>query len=383
MNPGVLALNGPSVITGRGYICDAPSVREGAMGRLLAKLGDNGEVLIGGPDWDWIIEPPQDWKVTGGPAWYTARHGDQKLRFGKLAEMSTENDPMIGEDLVTTAVRHQLFADLVGVPFYADGGSTSGLLMDHTISVRGRPPLRVWDNPRAPQVPEPFWCGPWEVRRGEYHVSVTVDKNAQFLCAANSAFLPLDALEHTGPISWDVHRAGLWLIVTPENPYEGVLPHPCGAMSKPGAQRWVASPTVELLDFLGLPVKVVDSWTCDKDRSRRVLRGWYEALRDARAALHGHSDHDSLAILQAVKDTYARGISHLDKSTTRRWYRPDWKAILNARSRCGVWRAMWQAGTVDSIWPVSTHTDSVSYDTQEAPASYRMGPGMGEWKVIS
>jgi hypothetical protein len=388
--PGVLVLDGDEVITGRGTVLGAPDYGTPAeiLDRLSGRLGDNGLVLMTGrdPGWSRITDPGGNgWKVTGGPAWWTARRQDHRLRIGMLPEIPRENDPLIGEDPVTTAVRHQVWASLAGVPFYGDGGTVSALILDATVSVRGRPVLRRWDDQLAPRVMESPWCGPWEVPVSilrEYNRGVTVDRNAQFLAAAREAMLPCDALARTGAGAFD-GAAGLWQIRVPRNP-QPRLPHPCGARATPGTLQWFATPTLELLDFLGAGIIVTDSWTAPRDRSRRLLDGsghWYERLRDARNAVIGNQDPDSLAMLQAVKDTYSRGVDHLAVSPERRWYRPDWTAILRARARCQVWRAMWQAGTIDGTWPTSTRTDSVTYETPAPPPSLRIGTGMGEWKI--
>ena len=382
--PRAILLDGPDTYTDRGAKVPAPEMGPPALmlGRLLGKLGAGGLVLISDreqPSWSYLTGGGGGWQMTGGPAWYTARSAGGLLRIGRLGAADPLNDPLIGPDPLTTVMRHGLFADLTGVNFYGDGGTVSAVLLDEVLRVRGAPALRRWDNPGAPKVTEPAWCGTWELGR-PYNVGVTLDRNAQYLAAANDAFLPLDALDHTGPVRFDESRIGLWRIKIPDNP-EPRLPHPCGARALPGALAWCAQPTMDLLDWLGCSLDVNDSWTGPKDRARRAMKRWYDVLRDARAALIGLQDPDALAVAQAIKDTYSRGVDHLAKDPRRRWYRPDWTAILRARARTGVWRAMWQAGHIHDLWPCSTSTDSVSYEIPDPAPSYRIGTGMGEWKV--
>lgn len=387
--PRILVLDGGAVINGNGSIYDAPAPAPApeVFSRLAGVLGDNGQVLITGkPGWEHLADPDAagDWIMTGGPAWYTIRKGSLRLRIGKIPEISRDNDPLVKGDPnpVTVALRHQEFASLTGVPFYGDGGTVALLLLDATLSVKGRQPLRKWLDSSAPAVREDAWPGGglWECGRQDYTATVTVDRNAQYLAGVNGCYLPLDAPEHTGPADWDPRRAGLWRIRCPASP-EPRLPHPCGSRAEPGTPVWVAHPTMALLEQLGVQAEILDSWTADRGRSRRAMDPWYEALRDARAQLLDAGDEDSRALLAAVKDTYSRGISHLDRAPERRWYRPDWRAILYASARTSMWRAVWVAGITCDVWPVAMHADAVSYEDPHAPKALRIGKGMGEWKI--
>lgn len=387
VSPHVLALDGPDVVMGSGTIMPAPAdpaEPDTVLDRLAAALGDNGQVFLTGsqPAWNAIVAGKQigEWKITGGPSWYTAMRHPIRLRIGVIPEIKALNDPMMSNSLIDTVIRHQVFARLLGVPFYADGGTTAVLLLDATVRVRGRQPLRKWENKDAPAVHEAPWpgAGGWEPQP-EYHAAVTLDRNAQYLSAVNGCYLPLDGLEHTGAVQWDPAASGYWLISVPDNP-EPRLPHPAGKGITAGP-RWCAGPTVALLAELGTRIQVADSWTCPRDRCRRAMDPWYARLRDARARLLDNPDTDSAAILAAVKDCYSRGISHLDRSTDRRWYRPDWRATLFAAARVSMWRALHRAGREYKLWPVAIASDSVTYSDTEAPKAFKIGSRMGEWKV--
>jgi hypothetical protein len=386
--PRVIILNGNEVVTGAGATVPAPpgGPAPKVLSRLAGALRDNGQVLITSePGWDHLTDPDMkgDWTLSGGPGWHTARNGNTRLRIGRIGDIKKGNSPILdtSADLISMAVRHQMFADLVGVPFYGDGGTVALTLLDQVSRVRGREPLRKWLDDKAPRVREDGWPGspPWTAPGTDGTGPLVVDRNAQYLAGVTGVYLPLDAPEHSGPIEHDARRAGLWHIITPDNP-EPRLPHPCGNNAKPGEPRWVAHPTAELLAEHG-PVKVLDSWTLDRARCRRILDPWYDTLRRARNELVEAADPDSAALLQAVKDTYSRGISHLDKAPERRWYRPDWRAALYASARTRMWRALYRTGITDDYWPVAIATDQAVYPTLKAGAGLKIGTGIGEWKV--
>lgn len=388
----VLILDGESTITGSGMVLGSPSWRSSLQffDAVSKRFGGDGNVFFSKRD-DTVdrLGLTQDtgpWKVTGSDSWHIARKGSDYIRLGHLGVIDPGTDPMIADDLFTTAVLHQLFFDLVGVPFYGEGGTTSSILLDATVSVKGQEPLRRWDDKGAPDVRESPWLGPWQRECDctgmENHV--TLDRNAQYLSAAGNVVLPLDALrEHHGPPQDPRDAVGFWRIEIPENP-EPRLPHPCGPQAVAGEWAWVTSPTVEFLAEMGAPVKVASSWTCPRNRSRRLLRGetapgkWYNRLRDARAVLLESDSDDDRRVLAAVKDTYTRGVTGLGKHSGR-WYRPDWSQIIRAEARVSMWRAVFRIGIAESLWPVSTSTDAATYSIQ--PASARIGTGMGEWKV--
>jgi len=393
--PTVLVLDGPNAITGHAMIQTAPAQGTPAeiMERVHMRMGNNTVLLLtDAPPHNWaaLVDDPEhaewgSWRLTGGPAWHTARDGDRIVRLAVLSKVNPDNDPMLGATLQLTAFSHQMYAIITGVPFFADGGTTAGLLFEKTISTRGRDVLRNWNDKQAPAVHEQPWPGGglWETSRpGEYYPRLQLDANAQYLWGVTGIYLPMDALEHTGAIPWAKGTVGLLEISVPPNPAPQ-LPHPCGRdITSPG-RRWVAHPTAQLLAEFGYDIEISDSWTCPSDRSRRVLDPWYACLRDARAAvMHaGPRDTEIHAVGAAIKDTYSRGVSHLGKSADRRWYRPDWQAILFASARVKMWRALWTAGSQWDMWPVCLKADAAFYEHRDAAKAFKIGPGIGEWKV--
>lgn len=380
--PGVVLVAGDLVVTAKGR-SRAPVAGPATemLDRLALAVGNEGLVMIGSesPSWSYLVTEASAWQVSGGPGWFTAHRGGTRLRLVLLDQVTTSNDPLMGPDYLTSVARHQRFANLAGVSFYADGGATGALLMEQLVRPKGANVLRSWHPDGLPRLAEPSWLGPWAI--GEYGMTMRLDKNAYYLCGANSVQLPIDALEHTGPGADPVSCVGLWRIHAPENP-EKRLPHPLGGRVAIGELRWVSHPTMELLAELGISVKVADSWTAPRTRARRLLVPWYERLRDALTAARTEDDGDALAIQHAIKDTYSRGIGCLDRDT-RRWSRPDWRAMLYSTPRCNMYRTLRKAGTEERRWPAAVRTDSVMYEGPEPPAAFRIGTGMGQWKVVA
>lgn len=381
--PRTILVSGRRVLTAAG-----PSRAPGAgpademLDRLWGAVGHNGLVMLGPeePSWDYLLTDAGAWTISSGnerSVWFTASRGQTRLRLVRSAGIVPGNDPLLGPDELATVSRHQRFMDLLGVPFFADGGATGALLMEETIRVKGSPPLRAWRNDDAPAVTEVPWLGPWSVP--EYGQAVRLDRNAHYLGPANSVLLACDGLQHTAGRPDPRLHVGYWHIRTPANP-EPRLPHPMGAGAQPGAWRWVTHPTMDLLDSMSITLEIDNSWTCPRDRARRLLVPWYERIRDARSAVADYSDDDGRALQLAIKDTYSRGIGCLNRPT-RRWFRPDWRAALYAEARCAMYRAVRRAVAADSAWPVETATDSVFYEGR-VPASFKVGTGMGEWKVL-
>lgn len=385
--PGVVLVSGRRVVvrTGAELRSPQPGPADEMLERLWGVVGHNGLIMIGpdAPDWTYLVTEPGAWKRSGGPAWFTAARGETRLRLALLDKINPDNDPLIGPDELATVTRHARFADLLGVPFYADGGTTSALLMEETIRPNGNPVLRAWRDERAPRAVEASWLGPWTAPSYcAQSAQVRLDKNAYYLCAANLTHLPLDALRHTEGSADPKLHVGLWRIRTPASPEER-LPHPLGMgrNAQPGVWRWVAHPTMELLGDLGVRVEIGDSWTLPRARSRRLLSPWYDRLRNARAAARTYDDDDARALQQALKDTYSRGIGCLDREG-RRWYRPDWRAMIYAQARANFYRALLKTGRELDRWPAETRTDMVIYEGTDTPATLKVGDGLGEWKVI-
>jgi hypothetical protein len=374
----VIALQDDEVITSTGAVVPAPRVSSGGelLDRVSAKFGDDGLVLLGEGNWDHLTENPGGgWQIHGSGAWRAAENDGRYVRLGIVAAVKPGNDPMIADNLVTTTMLHGMWHSLTGVPFYIDGGVTSSLLMDATISCRGGQVLRKWRDPNAPRLPELPWFGSWGLDMAGLDGCVTMDRNGLYLSAAGMTYLPADAPEPDG--KGEVVFAE---ITIPENP-EPRLPHPCGAASNPGSRAWVTAPTLDLLAQEGAAPEVHQVW--NSPRMRRLLGGpgkWYERLRDARSELLAGAavDPDIGRVLQAVKDCYSRGVGAALMRDTGRWYRPDWTALIKAQARTSTWRALRRIGDEEGLWPVAMHTDTATWERM--PATLRIGTGMGQWK---
>jgi hypothetical protein len=386
----VLIMDGSEVIDGAGHHHLRP--RKGPLETLSSmanRFGTSGLVLItqASPMWQIPDEPGGGWAVTppnerGFRQWRQAWRGMTTIYFCGYEAITAEENPLLGTTKEATARRHGLFHDLVGIPFFGEGGVVSELLLDASLKVQGRDVLKKWIPPITCRRPnESSWCGPWKAE-GAPQASVWLDRSAMFLGAAGVSVLPMDALQHTGPSERCDAGTGYYLITVPENP-EPRLPHPCGAFAAAGEQMWVTDATIKLLNDLDIELHSTDSWTCPWDRSRKLLGGgagrWYERLRDARAMVTGGDDPDSQAVKAAIKSVYQRGITGFSRPNGH-WQRPDWTQIIKATARANMWRSMRAIGTVSDVWPCETRTDAVGYAT--LPDAAKIGTGMGQWRVL-
>lgn len=206
------------------------------------------------------------------------------------------------------------------------------------------------------------------------------DLNAQELGAASSLTLPVGDFEHQAEPVFDRRTPGYWLIAPPVWPE--LLPPPHGF--RWGDPIWVTTPTMELLTShpaLEGPVRPLEAFTWP--RAHQYLRGWYERLRDARAAL---LDGGGPA-LDALKETYTRGVGRLgsvDRShgTDDPMFQPYWRHAIKAEARSRLWARLARmplapvAVDVDCAWFLS----SKSADALAVQLGLKVGRDLGQWK---
>jgi len=200
------------------------------------------------------------------------------------------------------------------------------------------------------------------------------DKNALWLGAASSVEVGLgDVEERRDPgdgtgVAFDKRLPGYWL-----------------ARIGGAEERWHCTPTVARAVERGQTVAISHAymWT----RRARALEGWYERLRDARAALK--ADPSPAARLAVLKYTYAVTVSTLGGTWYKHddpLYRPDWRHQIIAQANANLSRALGRldaagvpvvAINVDCAYVVSDEPDPVA----AMRGTLTLGEGLGDFKV--
>jgi hypothetical protein len=284
----------------------------------------------------------------------------------------------------------ELFWVRVGVPFRSSPGATA---RDLWLALRkGRaelrpgqavPPAVVRPSPEAPFV----WSRPLTDAEREHGWVHAFDANAQYLGTAASIDLGAGQPEHrTGPLDFDRKTVGYWLADVPEAP-AGLLPDPftpsprLAGMTDPAGRRWATTPTLALAAELGVPVRVHEAWVWPQ--SRRFLRPWAEAFRDARAACQGDPTPEAQAVLAAVKLAYNKFFGWLaSEQVGGELARPDWHQLVIAQSRVNLYRKLARlerppfAVDVDALYLTAPTADPAA----ACPTGLQLGPGLGQFK---
>jgi hypothetical protein len=285
----------------------------------------------------------------------------------------------------------ELFRERVGVPFRSSPGATARdlwlALRKGRTSLRpgqAAPPAVVRPSPEAPFA----WSRPLTDVEREHGWVHAFDANAQYLGTAASIDLGAGQPEHrTGPLDFDPKTVGYWLADVPQAP-AGLLPDPftpssrLAGLTDPAGRRWMTTPTLALAAELGAPVRVHEAWTWPQ--SRRFLRPWAEAFRDARAACQGDPNPEAQAVLTAVKAAYNKFFGWLaSEQVGGELARPDWNQLVIAQSRVNLYRKLARlarppfAVDVDALY-ITAPTEAAA-ETAEA-LGLPLGPGLGQFK---
>lgn len=213
------------------------------------------------------------------------------------------------------------------------------------------------------------------------------DIRMQYGAAAGVAELPVSALgESTGPTMFDPDAAGYWLIAVPDGAWwarNGETTPPVVNPSRVRADGTVplTTPLVTLLHEMGERPEILDSRTTT--HTDRILREWYERLRDARV-MFPMSDLPRLAA--AVKGTANAAIGQMG-SGRGRIQRRVWQHTIQDLARANQLRKLRDAqGYIG--WPFRIEHDSVWYAVPNAAAGQAYGralgvnPAMGRFRFI-
>lgn len=187
---------------------------------------------------------------------------------------------------------------------------------------------------------------------------------------------------HRGPREFDKSLAGWWKVdISPWCWDE--LPDPAGYPGRhhrPGADRWVTTPTLRLLADLHDQgahggFTITESWV---GKGRPIFKEWNQALEK----LYREGGREMRAAAKAA----GRESIGLLNSETYSTYRPDWHFAVIAQARSNLWRKLWRIYGQESRVPLAVDVDCVWYSgitpdpMDSLPLSFTVGDNPGNVK---
>lgn len=326
-----------------------------------------------------------------GYGWLTwTREGSATVHMGILPHIRVDGDQLVDPD-DPAEVQADLLARYraaVGIPWM----STAGVAGTNLLRAMYARPVRTTKGTRARQQPlwteqiEPEWLGAGDImwsRRltGAEHDMAMVaqwDVRMAYGAAAGMAQLPVDALgEPTGPTQFDPDAAGYWRVRVPHGSWwaaDNDLRPPVANPGRVQGDRTVVltTPLLAYLHELKIRPEIVDSRTCP--HTDRIMREWYERLRDARTMA---PSADSPRLAAAIKSTANAAIGMM-ASGRGRVQRKVWAHTIQDLARANLLRKL-DAAQPRIGWPFRIEHDSMWY-TMPNPASlpyYEQALGVG------
>lgn len=304
------------------------------------------------------------WKshpIGADTGWFTCHDEQATIMFGVLPWVDQTRTTLFGLDMPANVIASRLaeYEMLTGGVWRGTGGLSGTGLLRAMYDVKHQPKWR-WDKAPGEVHGRSFeLLGAHNKRASTADDGPFVhvyDTRAMYLAGASCAELAWDAPEQRGPQEFDPARPGYWRVSLSglkalAGPDRESWLRLLVRAQVGGELVWVTTPVMQyLVEQLG-PIEIHDSITAD--RRSRVMRGWAERLRDARAAAG-----DDLR--PAIKDTYARTVGML-RRTGGRIHRPDWRDTIVDTSKVNLIRKVDKAGVsplrwnVDAVW-ITTHS---------------------------
>ncbi len=191
------------------------------------------------------------------------------------------------------------------------------------------------------------------------------DATRQYLAAASNTLVTVGELRRTGPRDFNRAIAGYWKIVAPAWNLPG-LPNPSGYEA--GAECWVTSPTLELLEdldrmgYLAFP-EILETWT-SQENVRQFFRPWAERITASYTASLKDTTLDGEFVTDAIKGMYKVGIGLMHATEDRTVCRPDWHHSIIAKARANMFRKIFAVREHMGILPVEISYDKVWYECE-------------------
>lgn len=184
------------------------------------------------------------------------------------------------------------------------------------------------------------------------------DKNAMYL---NAVGVPLGVGTYRHAVNPDVvNQPGVWRVKS--SPLAD-----CNLFNVPGAQNeWVCTPTLLLLQELGLLREVSEAYICDE--SHKLFPTYYAHMKKALALCDASPVGETMKGF--VKVMYTRGVGYLNSDLFEgEWFhRPDWWSMIVSEAGARVFRDAVQVNNECGVTPIATHIDCLYYVSNEPDA---------------
>lgn len=313
--------------------------------------------------------------------------------------------PLIADTAPDTTASMALWHELTGTPWYGSGQLAGDDMLEHALRDFEKA-TAIRDGKRIPVVRK-LKDGPEGAEEMEYlkstydHVGdvessdlIGYDAKRMYLAAQDNAMVCPWNLKRTDSRPFDKRLAGWWLIDVPTWDRTDI-PHPAGYGE---AQRWVTTPTLELLYQLARegmfsPPAVLDSWT---GIAKPLLKPWATKLNQAwLAGQDADDEHDGQRVALGAKAAF-RGTNGMLNRQTAIHYRPDWHYTVIALARVNLWRKMRKAVAAgrpvlrvdtDCVVFERVATDRLVLDADgkvlehNGPEGFAYGTGLGQFEI--
>lgn len=317
---------------------------------------------------------------------------------GMTRKQGNDNPILVDAEPARIARRLQMFADGLGYPLKINSGVTA---MDLMLQLRPktRSPLEWRDVVFAPsRTKEPYGITDiesdfeWSRKPTDDESAMTYvhayDRGGSYPAAIAGLELPIgDPVHHPDGVPFDASLPGYWQIEVPE-PQDWLLPfllNPRG--HKFNGPKWVCTPRLERAIALGYQPAILEAYVWPQHG--RILRGWYERVRDIALKLDT-ADADDKAVRDQAKIARVAGIGlmgslqHMEGKTG---FSPERRYHIVSKASASIIYKLQQIGADSGRWPLALITDTVLYASNDPdPVSAwpgdakSFGRGFGQYK---
>lgn len=225
------------------------------------------------------------------------------------------------------------------------------------------------------------------------HEVVVIDRNGSYPSAMSNVPVAPNMLLHTGPVDpSDTKRAGLFLIEVPEHGADagGRMGHVLGSRAEGAETMWVTAPSIRAMRALGIPVRVLDSWTGKSVANLfEPYNRWCKMGRARLMSERPEPGTDAFERWEAEYGEFKRQTSIAirmiwPKSRESGLWRPDWHQAVLAEANIRHWMKAHRSG---AELLAMLDCDEAAFAVPDGappewlPDGYRLGPEFGAVKI--